>query len=34
MVFAFAVDGDRVVHIDLIADPHSLDALEVTPLSG
>ena len=34
MVFAFAVDGDRVVHIDLIADPHSIDALEVAPLSG
>jgi ketosteroid isomerase-like protein len=34
MVVAFAVEDGRVVHIDLIADPQSLDALQVAALSG
>jgi RNA polymerase sigma-70 factor (ECF subfamily) len=34
MVFTFTVETDRVVHIELIADPHRLDALETTSYSG
>jgi len=34
VVFAFTLDGDRVVRIDTIGDPHSIAELDVELLDG